>query len=137
MPAGYKAFQWTNMAVYNPAGTTASGYINGMVSSSNVGVAMVAPTTEMSAPDFFFTPVSMQIAGSWRNGVSVTFTGSVGGSVVNSQTVIVNSNAPTAVSFGVGWEGLDKLTIEASGGVKVASYTDDGLNVVVDDMMVA
>jgi hypothetical protein len=137
MPAGYKGFNWSNMAVYNPAGTTASGYINGMISSSNVGVAMPALTTEMTAVGFTFSMISLQATAAWNDGMTVVFTGYAAGVEKATQIVILNASGPTLVIFGAGWEGLDNLTIEASGGTHVSTYTETGNNVALDDIMVA
>lgn len=139
MPANYKGFAWKNMAVFNPTNTKISGYIKGVVSSSNVAVNPTpAIPTEVASTGFTFDLISLHATAAWNNGLSVTFTGYTAGVAVNTKTVTVSATASTLITFGAGWDGLDKLTFMSSGGDKEVTYTSGkGINVVLDDIVVA
>lgn len=67
------------------------------------------------------------------DGLHVDISGYLGGSVVKSTTVVVNSSGTTQVVLD--WTGIDRVLFRSYGGVN-AGYGDSGTHFVLDDMRV-
>jgi hypothetical protein len=131
---GYHGFDWNNFYVLQSANIncsyTASGYVNGLVSSPNVAYnAYGSPAQVSSANPFTFNSVYMTAA--WHNGLTVVVTGYLGATQLYQQTFTLNTYAATQFVFN--WSGVDKVDFTSYGGTN-PGYGGDGTHVAFDDM---
>lgn len=116
LPPGYRGFEWSTSGyayrVY--AGSTPSGYVNGVVSGSQGGFTAYANTITVSRGDrwnfhgAYFTAA-------WNTGLNVRVRGFRGGAVVYDQTRVLG--APTAATYlAFDYLDIDSIDINPSGG---------------------
>ncbi len=109
---GYGGLNWANMWVLDSS-SRVDGYKNGTVSLDNVafnGFGDMATVTSVSSFDFS----GAYLTGAWTNGLSIDVFGYSGAILLYSQTVVVDTLAPTW--FGFNYLGIDKLTFNSYGG---------------------
>jgi hypothetical protein len=133
IPNGYGGFNWSNFAYLTSSQFPLSGYLNGTVSSPNVGYNSFAnPASFTSLGDTPFTLTSLFLTGAWNDGLNVQITGSLGGSVLDTQTFIVSAAGPTLETLD--WTGIDTVSISTSGGTHNPNFDEFGTQVVVDNI---
>lgn len=139
VPNGYGGLQWSPFAHYiassdNPVHFADSGYENGVVSGAYV--AFNSGDNDISAfgPTFDFN--SAYLTAAWNTGLNITVTGMLGATTLYSQTVVVNTTAPTFFTFN--YLGIDKLTFSSFGGTSdlFPQYDDEGNHFVIDNMTI-
>jgi hypothetical protein len=104
IPDGYGGLDWDNMTVvdgtwYSPG----SGYDNGTVSEDYVALnlggdpASILVSAGEGFPAFDFEGAYLTAA--WSDGLNINVVGSLGGSEVYNQTVVVDTDGPTWFDF--------------------------------------
>ena len=132
IPNGYGGLNWNNMYYLNPSiGYSATGYMNGVVSPSNVaynGYGSPADVLSVSSSSPF-TFNSAYFTGAWNDGLQVQITGYRNGIQVDQTTVTVNTSGPLLVTLD--WSNIDDLHFVSSGGT--AHYQAPGYQFVMDN----
>lgn len=129
IPNGYGGLDWSNFYYLDTTSFTPSGYVNGTVSQPKVAFnAFGAPATVSSSNPFTFN--GAYLTGSWNNGLNINVSGYLGGILQDSQTVTVNTTAPTWFNFN--YVGIDSLTFTSSGGTS-AGYGGLGTHFALDN----
>lgn len=134
MPDGYGGLDWSNVYYvdglsndYNP-----SGYSVGTVSGRNVIFNGHGSDASFSAPGAF-TLSSLSVTAAWRNGVTVTITGSLDGKVKDTARYTIGSTSPSFIT--PDFTGIDQVTIATAGGVHNPAYPSaDNRQVVIDNL---
>jgi autotransporter-associated beta strand protein len=129
---GYAGLNWSNFYALNTKTYQPSGYVNGVVSPSNVGFNGYGNPATFSVTTGSFTLVSGYFTGSWNNGLTVDVTGLSHGQVVDSTSFVVNTSGPTLETFN--WAGVDTVQFLSSGGVQDASFSGSGTHFAVDNI---
>lgn len=132
IPNGYKNLDWNNFYTLNAVTYTSSGYTNGMVSPNNVAYNGWGNPADFSATKAFSLR-SAYLTAAWNNGLSIDIRGYNGGTLVNSQTVTVNTTSPTKFTFN--WRGLTRVLFTSSGGTD-AGYAGGGEHFALDDLLI-
>ena len=139
IPDGYGGLQWSTHFYYlassdNPAFFADSGFDNGIVSGSFVAYNSSAEVVSASGPTFDFN--SAYLTAAWNTGLNITVTGKLGAATLYSQTVVVNTLAPTLFTFN--YLGIDQLIFSSSGGTSdlFPQYGDDGTHFVMDNLTI-
>ena len=115
VPNGYGGLNWSNMYCENTSLIPSdSGYQHGTVSGTNV--AYNGSGTSASVSDGTFTFNGAYLTGAFNDGLSITVTGLLSGNPIYSQTVVVNTIAPTFFNFN--YTGIDMLTFNSFGGTE-------------------
>jgi len=135
IPNGYGGFNWNNFYHLNSVNYSPnpSGYLNGTVSSPNVAFNAFANPASLSTNNTPFTFKSVYLTGAWNNGLNILIQGFQGANQLYSQTVTVDSTAPTLFSFN--WSGIDSLRFASSGGID-AGYGGGGTHFALDNLTV-
>jgi hypothetical protein len=132
LASGYSGFTWTNFF----AGTASAfgpvtGYSNGVVSTPNIAFNGFGNSASLSSASTF-TFNSAYFNAAWNNGLSVTVTGLLSGTPVDSFTFTVNATgAATLETFN--WSNINELSFTSSGGTNVG-YPGNGTQFLVDNM---
>jgi hypothetical protein len=115
IPNGYQGFQWSNFAVTNgaqfSAHDNAPGFVNGVVSGSNVAFnadARDASFGVINGSTFTLTSLYLTQAG-FGPGNSTEIVGFRGGVAVDSAIFTPSANSPTLETLN--WAGLDTVTL--------------------------
>jgi len=132
IPNGYGGLNWTNWFLlgvasypYNP-----SGYVQGLISPPNIAYQAGDPYVGVNGPGTFssvtpFTLNSFYVTAAWKNDLSVTVSGYLGASPVDTKTFNVSTAAPTLAIFN--WTDITSVVLSTSGGTW-AGYTCLGAN---------
>lgn len=116
--SGYAGFDWANLGVLGAEAYPGSGYANGMVSTANVAYNRDGATVTISrAGGFDF--IGAFFTSAWYD-QELSFEGSRDGQVVYASDVswVIDTLAPQWI--GLGWLGIDTLTIYNSSGTQWA-----------------
>ena len=139
IPNGYGGLDWSPFAHYlassdNPPFFADSGYENGIVSGAYVAFNSGAQDIFATGPTFDFN--SAYLTAAWNTGLNITVTGMQGATTLYSQTVVVNTTAPTLFTFN--YLGIDKVIFSSFGGASdlFPQYGDDGTHFVIDNMTI-
>ena len=134
IPNGYGGFNWNNFYNVNPAiYAPNSGYKNGIVSNKNVAYNSFENPASIFTNGTPFTFNSVYLTGAWNNRLNILIQGFQGANQLYSQTVTVNSTAPTLFNFN--WSGIDRLRFNSFGGVN-AGYNGSGTHFALDNLTV-
>jgi hypothetical protein len=132
IPNGYGGLQWNQMGYVDGATSFAdSGYENGTVSGSYVAFNNNALVATVYGTTFDFN--SAYLTAAWNNGLNITVTGMLGATSLYTQTVTVDTTAPTFFAFN--YLGIDQLIFSSSGGTN-AGLGFPGTHFAMDDMSV-
>jgi len=137
IPDGYQGFNWNNFFALNAVnyGLNPSGYLNGLVSPNNVafnGFGNPAAVI-VSALSGTFDFNSVYLTGVWNDGLNITVEGYLGGVLQNTQTVVVDTTAPTQFTFN--YLGIDELVFTSFGGTNVG-FGGEGTQFAMDNLEV-
>ncbi|WDP92862.1 MAG: PEP-CTERM sorting domain-containing protein [Desulfobacter sp.] len=116
---GYGGFDWDAFGYTN---NSASGYGNGKVSGDFVAFNQWANVA--SASDSLFTFEGAYLTAAWNTGLSIEIKGFLSGAELYSQTVVVDTDAPTWFDFN--FSGIDELVFNSYGGTDFSS-SDGGV----------
>jgi hypothetical protein len=145
-PGGYHGFHWDNFYVMNAQAFTdlqslgpngnangyigANGYVNGLVSGSNVAFNGFGDPALVRNGLFNFNSAYFNAA--WNDGLILTVTGKLAGNIVDVLAIPLGTSGPaTKVDFN--WKGIDELDFTASGGTHHAGYNGSGAHFVMDN----
>ena len=129
---GYQGFNWSNFWVIQSSCETASGYVNGMVSSPNVAYnSYAALATVSSANPFTFTSVYLTAA--WNDGLTVTVNGyDALNNLIDNASFTVNTSGPSYEVLN--WTGVSSVNFVGAGGTP-HGYSGGGTHIVFDNML--
>ncbi|MGH7038879.1 MAG: PEP-CTERM sorting domain-containing protein [Stellaceae bacterium] len=134
---GYQGLDWNNFDVLNTADFTANvganGAAAGTTSPPNIafnGNGDFASFTSTST----FNLVSADMTAFWNDGMTVTVTGLLNGTRVDTETVTVNSTSPTLETFT--FADINEVDITTSGGTQNNNYAGSGTEVAIDDLTI-
>lgn len=125
--SGYGGLNWQNFYVLTP-GTNDGGYLNGLVSGSNVALNGYGTSASVSSGTFDFNGAFLTAA--WNNGLNITVSGYLNDVLVNQATVTVDTYSPTFFVFD--FLDIDRLTFASYGGTD-ARYGGSGTHFAMDD----
>ena len=129
VPNGYGGFTWSNFYYLNASNyAPVSGYAHGTVSGPNVAYNGYGMTAAVSGTTFNF--VGAYLTGAWNDDLSVTVVAYDHGVLVDQQTVVVDTDAPTWFEFD--FMGITDLVFSSSGG-RGAGYNGSGPHFALDD----
>jgi hypothetical protein len=132
VPNGYGGLNWSNFGSYNTSQATQSGYVNGVVSPTNVIYNGYGSPAEVSSSTPFNLN-SIYLTAAWNNGLTVDVTAYLAGQQVESTTFTLDTNGPTLETFD--WKNIDRVRFVSSGGTH-AGYSGYGLQFAVDNMTI-
>lgn len=106
---GYSGFNWDNFYILTPTSSiySSSGFVNGLVSATNVAFNAWAEPAAFSSTSAF-TFVSAYVTKGWETGVT-HFDGYVGNTLTYSVDVSSTKDAPTLATFN--WVGVTKVVV--------------------------
>jgi hypothetical protein len=81
-----------------------------------------------------FTFTSAYITGAWNSGLNITIQGFNGATMVDSETIVVSSTAPTLETFN--WSGLTEVTFNSFGGTPNPTYDGFGTQFALDNLTI-
>lgn len=119
---GYGGLNWSNFYALAPDLSNNNGYVNGIVSGDQVAFNYYGNPAAVSSSPFDFNGVYLTAA--WRNGLNVTVTGSLSGTLLYSRTITVNTSGPTWIAFN--FNGIDSLSFDSYGGTNAGLLGDNG-----------
>ena len=128
----YDGLNWTNFGVYAPPSTTPSGYLNGIVSGSNIAADKNAGPASIFSPTLF-TLDSFDLTSAWNDGLSVAVTGLNGTSVRFIKTFTVDTSGPTLETLN--WAGLTQANFVSFGGTN-HGYAGAGTHFALDNVTI-
>jgi hypothetical protein len=132
IPNGYGGFNWENMYYLDPvAAYPVSGYMNGMVSQPHVAFNAYARAAAVSDGIFDFGGAAL--TGAWNDGLNIQVDGLLGGNLIYSQTVQVDTSGPTWFDFN--YYGIDRLEFSSWGGVN-HGYPGSGTHFAMDNFTI-
>ncbi len=115
----YNGLNWNNFYVLNNGGQYSSpGYVNGIVSSSNIvfnGFGDPAGFSSSTA----FTFNSIYLTAAWNDGLTVDITGYLNGNQVDFASLIVDTTGPTLATLD--WSNIDSVVFSSHGGTPATS----------------
>jgi len=134
VPDGYAGLNWSAIWVHE---ADFAGYATGVVSSPHV--AYVIP-----GGGSFSTPVggstfgleSLFVTAAWRDGMTVTITGYLGGLLKDTFSTTVDTSGPTLINLN--WSDIDTVAFDASGGTIHPGFfpNEPATQIVLDDIVV-
>lgn len=125
---------WSGFAALNTASLPSSGLKLAATSGSFIafnkgaGVATISSATP-------FSLVGADLTAGWRDGLSVTVVGKLGGSTVSSTTYTLSATAPTRITFGLG--NVDAVSFTSFGGTAHAGYAGSQATFGLDTLTIA
>ena len=132
VPDGYGGLNWESAFYFRAAeytdyrGLPNSGFVNGRVSGEYVAETELLYITSDSPFDFN----GVYLTGAFRDGLNIDVIGSLGGVVLYSLTVTVDSTAPTWFDFN--FLGVDRVVFHSYGGTN-AGYGLDTEGIIMDN----
>lgn len=133
IPDGYGGLDWTNMRALDGSTRVAtSGYHNGRVSGD--WVAYNSGGSAASASNGPFTFVSAYLTAAWNTGLNIRLDGFTGAALTHTQTVVVDTDAPTLFTFN--WSGIDAVQFTSFGGVDAANDGGAGTHFALDNLTI-
>ncbi len=132
VPVDYHNLVWGNLYYLNAVQyTNASGYYAGMSSPSNVVYDAYGTNASLGqASPFGFLSAYMTAA--WRDNLQVQVLGYNLGTLLYSNTYVLNATAPTLINFG--YTGVTEVDFIPSGGTPHAGYPGTGTQFVMDNI---
>jgi hypothetical protein len=128
IPNGYGGFNWGNVWYEKPS-TPFSGLHNGVVSGTDIAYNAGGDPAYISGPLFNFE--GAYLTGAWSDGLNVTVKGILGGQEIYSETVVINTDAPTWFDFE--YSGITNLEFISFGGTHHDGYPGEGTVFAIDN----
>jgi hypothetical protein len=130
IPNGYGGLDWSNFYYVNSALIVpSSGYTHGTVSGADVAFNAYANPASVSG---HFNFVGAYLTGAWNNGLSISVDGYNRDTLVDHETVVVNTDAPQWYEFD--YTGITRLVFSSSGGTP-AGYNGAGTHFAMDNFV--
>jgi hypothetical protein len=130
---GYAGLCWHNFWVLDAVrfASNPSGYLNGLISPNYVAFNIWGRPAEFSGDPFDF--VGVYLTSAWRDGLSVDIEGYRLGTLVCSETIVLDTANPTW--FQADYRGVDKVRFVSYGGAHHYGYPGDGTQFAMDDLI--
>jgi hypothetical protein len=128
---GYAGLSWSNFYVLDTAAYQPSGYVNGVVSGTNVAYNGNGSAAAIS--DGAFTLNSAYFTAAWNDGLNVAVQGFLNGNLAHSLAFTVGTSGPTLVTFN--WL-VDAVTFSSSGGSDNRAYGGSGTHFAMDNLRI-
>ncbi len=133
IPNGYGGLQWQNLLyMAGLAQTPNSGYVNGVVSLSNIAFNGAGAPALVS--DGFFNLNSAYLTAAWNDGLQVEVKGFVGATLIYDHAYTVNTTGPTLVNFN--YTGINQVMFISSGGTPHPGLGSSGEQFVMDNLSI-
>ncbi len=116
----HAGLSWQNFFVQPGDNAPGSGYDNGTVSERYVAFNGGGGSATVSGGLFDFN--SAYFTGAWRDGLSIIVSGTNSGTLLYTQTIVVNDDAPTQFVFN--YTGIDTLSLASFGGFDTGTVGD-------------
>lgn len=129
--SGYKGLTWNNFWYIDPAVYGQTGYANGMISTSHVAFNGFGADCSFSSA-VAFTLTSLYVTGAWNDGMCVEIDGYREGSLIYSNSYLVDSTEPTFALLN--YLDVDTVTFSTSGGVN-HGYGSTGTQFALDNVL--
>jgi hypothetical protein len=138
LPNGYQGLDWSYFLVQSHLpGASPTGYDAGLVSGPNDAFGFAGFPASFSSPTPF-TFTSGYFTGAFNDGLNITIQGFNGATLLDSETIIVSSTAPTLEVFN--WTDLTEVTFNSFGGTHNPAYPSAGntagTQFVVDNLVI-
>jgi hypothetical protein len=139
IPNGYQGFNWNNFgsidAVQLEVDEGPNGYINGLVSPNNAAFNSFGNPAAITILNGTFDFNSVFLTGAWNNGLNITVEGYLGGALQQTQTVVVDTTAPTKFTFN--YLGIDEVVFTSFGGTDAGfTFPFRGTQIAIDNLEV-
>ncbi len=134
----YGGFLWENMFSLVASDVDPSGYVNGLVSGTNVAYNGFGDDASVAlGPDGtgLFNFRSANLTAAFNDGLSIVVSGFKDGDLLYTMTVVVDTTGPTLFDFE--FLGITLLTFSSSGGTPAGFTTGSGTQFVMDDMVLS
>ena len=125
---------WSGFSALNTSSLPTSGLKLAATSGSFVafnkgaGVGTISSATP-------FSLVGADLTAGWRDGLSVTVVGKLGGSTVSSTTYTLSATSPTHIAFGLG--NVDSVSFTSFGGTPHQGYNGAQATFALDTLTIA
>jgi hypothetical protein len=131
IPNGYAGLNWSNFCSLDGTSmSSTSGYHNGIISPNNVAFNGGGTPAEFSGTSFDLGGMYMTAA--WSAGLNVDIEGYRDGSLVYSQTVVVDTTSPTWLVLN--YLDVDRVRFVSYGGTDYAQDGGDGAHFAIDNV---
>lgn len=132
VPNGYEGLSWNGFFYLDgPAYSPDSGYAHGTVSGQRVAYnSFGVDASVTSAAPFDLT--SLYLNAAWNDGLHVKIDGYFGGSLIYTNTYIVDATAPTFELLN--YTSVDEVRFSSFGGLHHAGFPGNGTQFVVDNV---
>jgi len=136
IPNGYQGLSWgTNFSCLNAVtftdGFGPSGYIYGMVSSSNVAYNGSASPVEIDSQGTNINFLGAYLTGAWNSNLNIEVQGYRDTNLIYDETVVASATNPTLFTFD--YLDVSRLTFNSFGGQSAGFAPGFGNNFVMDD----
>ncbi len=129
---GYQGFNWNNFITLDTSTYSPSGYVNGVVSHSNVAFnANGTPATISNAAGF--TLNNAYFTAAWNDGLTINAVGTTLDSQILNYSFTVDTSGPANILFN--WTNLASVRFTTSGGAN-AGYNGSGSHFALDNLTV-
>lgn len=137
VPNNYAGLQWANFSylntVYNASVYGPNGYTTGTISGPRVAYNEYGTPASITGPAFNLD--SAYLTAAFNDGLQVEVQGFVGSILTYDNTYLVDSTAPSFVTFD--YLGVDKITLISSGGVAHGYPNGGGTQFVMDNLTIS
>ncbi|MEY2689943.1 MAG: hypothetical protein RL375_4143 [Pseudomonadota bacterium] len=130
----YHGFSWNNFLALDTTGVfySPSGFQPGTLSGDNIGYNAFGNDASFSSTTAF-TLNSFYLTSAWRDGLTVTVTGTGNGGALFSQTLTPSATAAT--KYTLDWADINSVMFHATGGTKHAGFANiDGTQFALDNI---
>jgi hypothetical protein len=134
IPTGWAGFHWSTDFYYlDGADFPGTGFDNGVVSSPNVAFNNGVNTVGFGRQKPFEI-VSFYVTAAYRNDLNFRVSGLLDGTVVDSETVKINTSGPTLITLD--WNDINHVVFYAYGGVNagLGGNKSDGFEFALDNL---
>jgi hypothetical protein len=134
VPMAYHGLTWGNVFYLNAVQyTNASGYYASMMSPSNVAYNAYGTNASLSQASPF-TLLSAYVTAAWRDNLQLQVLGYNGGTLLYSNTYVLNATGPTLIDFG--YSGVTEVYFISSGGTPHPGYPNTGTQFAMDNLTI-
>lgn len=137
VPNNYAGLKWFNFLYLNTVCNSSvygpNGYTTGTISGPRVAFNGFGTSATITGPAFNLN--SAYLTAAFNDGLQVKVQGFTGGTLTCDHTYVVNSTAPSLVTFD--YVGVDMVTFISSGGVAHGYPNGGGTSFVMDNLTIS
>lgn len=132
---GYGGLNWSNIGrtLYTSSALLDSGYHRGNVSPDYVAYNSYGNDATVSIASGTFDFNGMYVTAAWDHGLTVNLEGLLAGTVIHSQTLVIDDDAPTYTNSN--FTGIDTLRISTIAGTD-AGTSGAGKQIAIDNLTI-